>query len=188
MSTKSKVFWRGTAINYKLIKVLFTDQTKPFPDSHQWEPSRPYIFIYKYIYENKLTHPIKDSHSFSFIRNSIETVSVYKYIYGILIYHSSIALGNVTSRRSRSHRRSAMAAAAPIKRSASSYFSPDSPPKLVLSPDQYKYCSEALRFFKEKLPLHHQINREFAFLQVFLFIFIFSWFTLFMTVSVARLM
>nr|XP_048332558.1 protein-tyrosine-phosphatase PTP1-like isoform X1 [Ziziphus jujuba var. spinosa] len=44
-------------------------------------------------------------------------------------------------------------------------FSPDSPPRLVLTPDQYKYCSVALKFFKDKLPLHHQINQEFASLQ-----------------------
>ncbi|XP_062021947.1 protein-tyrosine-phosphatase PTP1 isoform X2 [Rosa rugosa] len=44
--------------------------------------------------------------------------------------------------------------------------SADSPPaRLRLSPDQYNYCSQALKFFKDKLQMPHQINQEFALLQ-----------------------
>lgn len=80
-------------------------------------------------------------------------------------------LGNVISRRSRSHRRpraTAMASAAAAKPHPSFEFSADSPPaRLRLSPDQYNYCSQALKFFKDKLQMPHQINQEFALLQVF---------------------
>ncbi|XP_034675379.1 protein-tyrosine-phosphatase PTP1 isoform X1 [Vitis riparia] len=44
-------------------------------------------------------------------------------------------------------------------------FSPDSPPRLSLTPDQFKHCSEALRFFKDKLQMPEKIRQEFAFLQ-----------------------
>ncbi|XP_050366614.1 protein-tyrosine-phosphatase PTP1 [Argentina anserina] len=46
------------------------------------------------------------------------------------------------------------------------YFSADSPPpSLTLTPDQYNYCSQALKFFKDKLQMPHQINQEFTLLQ-----------------------
>ncbi|XP_022134819.1 protein-tyrosine-phosphatase PTP1, partial [Momordica charantia] len=44
-------------------------------------------------------------------------------------------------------------------------FSPDSPPTLALTPDQVKFCSEALDVFREKLQTPHVINQEFARLQ-----------------------
>ncbi|KAJ6693589.1 hypothetical protein OIU85_004372 [Salix viminalis] len=44
-------------------------------------------------------------------------------------------------------------------------FSPDSPPKISLSTDQYKHCSEALHFFREKLRTPERIAQEFAYLQ-----------------------
>ncbi|RVW94426.1 hypothetical protein CK203_035681 [Vitis vinifera] len=47
-------------------------------------------------------------------------------------------------------------------------FSPDSPPRLSLTPDQFKHCSEALRFFKDKLQMPEKIRQEFAFLQAWL--------------------
>ncbi|XP_010094850.2 protein-tyrosine-phosphatase PTP1 isoform X1 [Morus notabilis] len=56
-------------------------------------------------------------------------------------------------------------AAASAKPSAAPNFSPDSPPRLALTPDQLKHCSEALGFFKEKLRSPHQINQEFGLLQ-----------------------
>lgn len=88
-------------------------------------------------------------------------------------------LGNLTSTRSRSHhRRPPMATAAAAAASASAagnpsptssnpfVFSPDSPPTLALTPDQVKFCSEALDVFREKLQTPHVINQEFARLQV----------------------
>ncbi|KAM1686436.1 hypothetical protein FF1_034263 [Malus domestica] len=39
------------------------------------------------------------------------------------------------------------------------------PPKLALTPDQYKYCSQALKLFKGKLQMPDHINQEFAQLQ-----------------------
>ncbi|XP_048130747.1 protein-tyrosine-phosphatase PTP1 isoform X1 [Rhodamnia argentea] len=44
-------------------------------------------------------------------------------------------------------------------------FSPDSPPKPALSPDQYKFCAEALRALKEKLQMPERILQEFGHLQ-----------------------
>ncbi|KAJ9146015.1 hypothetical protein P3X46_028335 [Hevea brasiliensis] len=44
-------------------------------------------------------------------------------------------------------------------------FSSDSPPRLSLTPDQIKYCSEALQFFREKLRTPDRITEEFAHLQ-----------------------
>ncbi|KAF4372703.1 hypothetical protein CsatB_006585 [Cannabis sativa] len=55
----------------------------------------------------------------------------------------------------------AAAAAAAAKSLSSLNFSPDPPPKLQLTPDQIKYCSEALRSLKEKIQKPHQINQEF---------------------------
>ncbi|KAI4352827.1 hypothetical protein L6164_007042 [Bauhinia variegata] len=84
----------------------------------------------------------------------------------------SVQLGNVNCRRPRSHRKSAMAASSsgnslPTSSSAPSHkpldFSPDYPPRIALSPDQMKYCSEALGFFKRKTP--QEISQEFARLQ-----------------------
>ena len=81
-------------------------------------------------------------------------------------------LGNLTSTRSRNHRRrSPMAAAGNSSSSSSSssnpfIFSPDSPPRLALTPHQIKLCSEALEAFKEKLQMPDVINQEFARLQV----------------------
>ncbi|XP_023535288.1 protein-tyrosine-phosphatase PTP1 [Cucurbita pepo subsp. pepo] len=80
-------------------------------------------------------------------------------------------LGNLTSTRSRNHRRrSPMAAAGNSSSSSSSssnpfIFSPDSPPRLALTPHQIKLCSEALEAFKEKLQMPDVINQEFARLQ-----------------------
>ncbi|KAK9951397.1 hypothetical protein M0R45_006839 [Rubus argutus] len=39
------------------------------------------------------------------------------------------------------------------------------PPRFTLSPNQYKYCSQALKFFKDKLQMPDQIKQEFALLQ-----------------------
>ncbi|KAG6752284.1 hypothetical protein POTOM_044506 [Populus tomentosa] len=44
-------------------------------------------------------------------------------------------------------------------------FSPDPPPKISLSTDQYQHCSEALHFFKKKLRTRERIAQEFAHLQ-----------------------
>ncbi|XVE60825.1 hypothetical protein DITRI_Ditri05aG0157800 [Diplodiscus trichospermus] len=44
-------------------------------------------------------------------------------------------------------------------------FSPDLPPRISLTPDQFYYCSEALKLFSEKLRMPHEINREFSHLQ-----------------------
>ncbi|XP_061946580.1 protein-tyrosine-phosphatase PTP1 isoform X2 [Populus nigra] len=44
-------------------------------------------------------------------------------------------------------------------------FSPDPPPKISLSTDQYQHCSEALHFFKKKLRTREIIAQEFAHLQ-----------------------
>ncbi|POO00248.1 Protein-tyrosine phosphatase [Trema orientale] len=58
-----------------------------------------------------------------------------------------------------------MAAAAAAKPLASLNFSPDPPPRLALTPDQFKYCSEALESLKEKLRTPYRINQEFSYLQ-----------------------
>ncbi|KAJ4849524.1 tyrosine protein phosphatase 1 [Turnera subulata] len=44
-------------------------------------------------------------------------------------------------------------------------FSPDPPPRLSLTPDQYKFCSEALGFFRDKVQTPAIISEEFAHLQ-----------------------
>ncbi|XVF73947.1 hypothetical protein PTKIN_Ptkin13bG0021800 [Pterospermum kingtungense] len=44
-------------------------------------------------------------------------------------------------------------------------FSPDYPPRLSLTSDQFNYCSQALKFFSEKLQMPHEITREFSHLQ-----------------------
>ncbi|KAL4283819.1 hypothetical protein GQ457_16G020280 [Hibiscus cannabinus] len=44
-------------------------------------------------------------------------------------------------------------------------FSANYPPKISLTPDQFNYCSEALKFFSEKLQTPFEINREFSHLQ-----------------------
>ncbi|KAI4346584.1 hypothetical protein L6164_007468 [Bauhinia variegata] len=84
----------------------------------------------------------------------------------------SAQLGNINSRRSRSHRKSAMAAFSSgnsFTTSSSAFprkqldFSPDYSPRISLSPDQMKYCSQALGFFKKKTP--SEITQEFAHLQ-----------------------
>ncbi|KAL5558495.1 hypothetical protein UlMin_034706 [Ulmus minor] len=54
------------------------------------------------------------------------------------------------------------AAAKPL---ASLNFSPDSPARWALTPDQFKFCSEALVLLKEKVHSPHLINQEFASLQ-----------------------
>ncbi|XP_021833412.1 protein-tyrosine-phosphatase PTP1 isoform X2 [Prunus avium] len=60
----------------------------------------------------------------------------------------------------------ATASAAAAKPLPSLDFSADSPPlRLALTPDQYKYCSQALKFFKDKLQTSDQIHHEFAQLQ-----------------------
>ncbi|KAJ4962723.1 hypothetical protein NE237_022662 [Protea cynaroides] len=45
------------------------------------------------------------------------------------------------------------------------HFSPDPPPKLCLSPEQLRYCSEALYHLKEKRQMPDKINQEFEQLQ-----------------------
>ncbi|XP_030461450.2 protein-tyrosine-phosphatase PTP1 [Syzygium oleosum] len=80
-------------------------------------------------------------------------------------------LGNSASRRARSRRQPAMAepsaaaaaAARPFRGRLD--FSPDSPPKRALSPDQHKFCAEALRALKEKLQTPERIMQEFGHLQ-----------------------
>nr|POE65776.1 hypothetical protein CFP56_38246 [Quercus suber] len=67
----------------------------------------------------------------------------------------------------------AAAAADSSSSSSSSEFSPDFPPRLSLTSDQFKHCSEALSFFREKLHIPHTINQEFAHLQVHRNTFIF---------------
>ncbi|KAF9670662.1 hypothetical protein SADUNF_Sadunf13G0092100 [Salix dunnii] len=83
-------------------------------------------------------------------------------------------LGNLFSSRSFCHQKPAMASSSagnppPISTISSLpkrfEFSPDSPPKISLSTDQYKHCSEALHFFKEKLRTPERIAQEFACLQ-----------------------
>ncbi|CAN6543779.1 unnamed protein product [Malus baccata var. baccata] len=60
----------------------------------------------------------------------------------------------------------ATASSAAAKPHPSLNVSADSPPpKLALTPDQYKYCSQALKLFKGKLQMPHHINQEFAQLQ-----------------------
>ncbi|XWS24857.1 hypothetical protein CRYUN_Cryun27aG0020900 [Craigia yunnanensis] len=44
-------------------------------------------------------------------------------------------------------------------------FSADYPPRMSLTPDQFNYCSQALKLFSEKLQMPHEINREFSLLQ-----------------------
>ncbi|PPS18527.1 hypothetical protein GOBAR_AA02055 [Gossypium barbadense] len=44
-------------------------------------------------------------------------------------------------------------------------FSADPPPKISLTPDQFNYCSEALKLFSQKLQMPDEINREFSHLQ-----------------------
>ncbi|KAK8597336.1 hypothetical protein V6N13_001949 [Hibiscus sabdariffa] len=44
-------------------------------------------------------------------------------------------------------------------------FSANYPPKISLTPDQFNYCREALKFFSEKLQTPLEINREFSHLQ-----------------------
>ncbi|KAH1090582.1 hypothetical protein J1N35_017839 [Gossypium stocksii] len=45
------------------------------------------------------------------------------------------------------------------------FFSADPPPKISLTPDQFNYCSEALKLFSQKLQMPDEINREFSHLQ-----------------------
>jgi hypothetical protein len=87
----------------------------------------------------------------------------------------SIQLGNLISRRPHRRRgRSGMAAASSAAASVSTStpppirfdFSPDSPPRLALTPDQFARCSEALGFFRQKLSAPQTIAQEFARLQV----------------------
>lgn len=60
----------------------------------------------------------------------------------------------------------ATASSAAAKPLPSLDFSADSPPlRLVLTPDQYKYCSQALKFFKDKLQTSDHIHQEFDQLQ-----------------------
>ncbi|KAK5803807.1 Tyrosine-protein phosphatase non-receptor type 20 [Gossypium arboreum] len=44
-------------------------------------------------------------------------------------------------------------------------FSADPPPKISLTPDQFNYCSEALKLFSQKPQMPDEINREFSHLQ-----------------------
>ncbi|XP_043713351.1 protein-tyrosine-phosphatase PTP1 [Telopea speciosissima] len=64
----------------------------------------------------------------------------------------------------------ASAGKSPTKTSSSSppnpfHFPPDPPPKLCLSPDQLRYCSEALSHLKEKRRMPEKISQEFELLQ-----------------------
>ncbi|XVF63249.1 hypothetical protein PTKIN_Ptkin09bG0072600 [Pterospermum kingtungense] len=44
-------------------------------------------------------------------------------------------------------------------------FSADYPPRISLTPDQFNYCSQALKSLSEKLQTPNEINREFSHLQ-----------------------
>ncbi|KAB1220687.1 Protein-tyrosine-phosphatase PTP1 [Morella rubra] len=80
-----------------------------------------------------------------------------------------IPLGNCASQRGPHRgRRSAMAASSnsvSTKSQTPFVFSPDSPPTLALTPDQFTRCSEALRILREKLSTPQLISQEFAHLQ-----------------------
>ncbi|KAG6592235.1 Protein-tyrosine-phosphatase PTP1, partial [Cucurbita argyrosperma subsp. sororia] len=121
---------------------------------------------------------IKQAHSLIQIPNELQFITaITRFQFRSSIHHFSAfqirPLGNLTSTRSRNHRRrSPMAASAagnPSSSSSSSsnpfIFSPDSPPRLALTPHQIKLCSEALEAFKEKLQMPDVINQEFARLQ-----------------------
>ncbi|KAF5468545.1 hypothetical protein F2P56_012688, partial [Juglans regia] len=76
------------------------------------------------------------------------------------------------SRRDLYHRRrSPMASSSSASKSLSTPppvsfdFSPDLPPILALTPDQFTRCSEALSFFRERLSMPQVIDQEFARLQ-----------------------
>lgn len=120
---------------------------------------------------------IKQAHSLIQIPNEFQFITtITRFQFRSSIHHFSPfqirPLGNLTSTRSRNHRRrSPMAAAGNSSSSSSSssnpfIFSPDSPPRLALTPHQIKLCSEALEAFKEKLQMPDVINQEFARLQV----------------------
>ncbi|GMP79221.1 hypothetical protein CsSME_00034853 [Camellia sinensis var. sinensis] len=46
-----------------------------------------------------------------------------------------------------------------------STFSPDFPPPLIISSDQLRHCTDALKAFQEKLQMPQQIRNEFFILQ-----------------------
>ncbi|XP_038898518.1 protein-tyrosine-phosphatase PTP1 [Benincasa hispida] len=123
---------------------------------------------------------IKQAHSLIQIHNETQFIgfrSISRVRFCSFVHHSSALqitpLGNLTSTRSRNHhRRPPMAASAggnPSSTSSSSsnpfIFSPDSPPRLALTPHQLKLCSEAFEAFREKLQMPDVINQEFARLQ-----------------------
>jgi len=100
-------------------------------------------------------------------------------------------LGNLISSRPFRHRKPAMASSSagnspPISTISSLSkrfeFSPDPPPKISLSIDQYQHCSKALHVFKNKLRTREIIAQEFAHLQVqngislFIYSFFFPYF------------
>ncbi|KAK3428033.1 hypothetical protein EUGRSUZ_F04145 [Eucalyptus grandis] len=60
---------------------------------------------------------------------------------------------------------SAAAAAAAVSPPRRLDFSPDPPPKPALSPDQRRFCAEALRALKEKLQMPDRMKQEFGRLQ-----------------------
>ncbi|KAL3737094.1 hypothetical protein ACJRO7_025939 [Eucalyptus globulus] len=60
---------------------------------------------------------------------------------------------------------SAAAAAAAVSPPRGLDFSPDPPPKPALSPDQRRFCAEALRALKEKLQMPDRMKQEFGRLQ-----------------------
>ncbi|PIA47271.1 hypothetical protein AQUCO_01400150v1 [Aquilegia coerulea] len=70
-----------------------------------------------------------------------------------------MAATSSSSSTSTSSRRSSLPSSKPID------FSSDSPPKLILSPDQQRYCSQALKLLKEKLQIPSTIRQEFKQLQ-----------------------
>ncbi|XP_022773498.1 protein-tyrosine-phosphatase PTP1 isoform X4 [Durio zibethinus] len=86
----------------------------------------------------------------------------------------SATTGNLISSCVSSKRKRAMDAAAnPGSFSSASnphrpnplVFSADYPPRISLTPDQFNHCSQALKYFSEKLQMPHEINREFSHLQ-----------------------
>ncbi|VVA11702.1 PREDICTED: receptor-type [Prunus dulcis] len=80
----------------------------------------------------------------------------------VTAWGKSQKLENISSRGSPHHRRSpSMATAATNAIPSLELLAYDRPPRrLTLAPHQYKYCSLALKFFKDKLRMPEQIKQE----------------------------